>query len=90
MTAITIPRDSTVQFTDIVTNDVSTSKHGFVPKAPNDTAKYLRGDATWATVSAGTVTSVAQSFTGGIITVSGSPITGSATIAKMRLKANAR
>jgi hypothetical protein len=27
--------------------DVSTSRHGLVPKAPNDTAKFLRGDATW-------------------------------------------
>ncbi len=28
--------------------DFSTSKHGLCPKAPNDTSKYLRGDATWA------------------------------------------
>jgi len=28
--------------------DVSISKHGFVPKAPNDTSKYLRGDGTWS------------------------------------------
>ena len=33
---------------DNTTNDVSTSKHGFAPKAPNDTTKFLRGDATWA------------------------------------------
>ncbi|MFA5365420.1 MAG: hypothetical protein WC325_09605 [Candidatus Bathyarchaeia archaeon] len=39
--------DSNVVFTDITTGDVSTSKHGYVPKAPNDTAKFLRGDATW-------------------------------------------
>lgn len=38
---------------DNTTNDVSTSAHGYVPKAPNDTTKYLRGDASWATVSAG-------------------------------------
>jgi hypothetical protein len=37
---------------DVTTLDVSTSKHGYVPKAPNDTAKFLRGDATWATPSA--------------------------------------
>lgn len=34
-----------------------------------------------ATGSGGTVTSVAQSFTGGLISVSGSPITGSGTLA---------
>jgi len=28
--------------------DVSIIKHGFAPKAPNDTTKFLRGDATWA------------------------------------------
>ena len=34
--------------TDNTTNDVTTSLHGFAPKAPNDTTKFLRGDATWA------------------------------------------
>lgn len=29
--------------------DVSTSKHGLCPKAPNDITKFLRGDGTWAT-----------------------------------------
>ena len=32
---------------DNTTNDVSTTKHGFVPKAPNDTSKILRGDGAW-------------------------------------------
>lgn len=38
---------------DNTTQDVSITKHGYTPKAPNDTAKFLRGDATWATVSGG-------------------------------------
>ena len=43
---------------------------------------YLRGDGACAAPSgSGTVTSVAQSFTGGLISVSGSPITGSGTLA---------
>lgn len=33
---------------DNTTQDVSTSKHGYVPKAPNSTTQFLRGDATWA------------------------------------------
>ena len=32
---------------DNTTNDVSTTKHGYVPKAPNDTTKFLKGDASW-------------------------------------------
>ena len=43
---------------------------------------YWRGDGTWGTpAGAGTVTSVAQSFTGGLISVSGSPVTSSGTLA---------
>jgi len=37
-----------LNFSDVTTADVSTSMHGLCPKAPNDTAKFLRGDATWA------------------------------------------
>lgn len=43
--------------------DVSTTRHGLVPKAPNDTQKFLRGDGTWA------VPTVAEPFkVGGIYT----------------------
>jgi hypothetical protein len=63
--------DATLTTSDITTNDVTTSKHGFVPKAPNDTAKYLRGDGTWATPAAGasgitrTVASISSDTTAG-------------------------
>ncbi len=39
--------ESGLTLSDNTTNDVSTSKHGFTPKAPNDTTKFLRGDGTW-------------------------------------------
>jgi hypothetical protein len=39
--------DANLSTSDITTNDVSITKHGFVPKAPNDTTKFLRGDGTW-------------------------------------------
>jgi hypothetical protein len=48
--------DANMTTSDITTNDVSTAKHGFAPKAPNDTAKFLRGDATWAVPAGGGLT----------------------------------
>lgn len=41
---------------DNTSNDVSISKHGLVPKAPNDTTKFLRGDGTWNVPSGGGTT----------------------------------
>lgn len=43
--------DANLSTSDITTNDVSTTKHGFTPKAPNDTTKFLRGDGTWDVVN---------------------------------------
>lgn len=42
--------EAAITLADNTTNNVSTTKHGFTPKAPNDTAKFLRGDASWAAV----------------------------------------
>lgn len=42
---------------DITTLNVSTTKHGFVPKAPNDTTKFLRGDGTWEAPTSSTAPS---------------------------------
>lgn len=44
--------EAKMNLADNTTNDVSITKHGFVPKAPNDTTKFLRGDGTWATAIA--------------------------------------
>ena len=41
---------------DNVTNDVSISKHGYAPKAPNNTTMFLRADGTWATPAGSSVT----------------------------------
>ena len=38
---------------DVTTGDVNTARHGLVPKAPNDTTKFLRGDGTWAAPAGG-------------------------------------
>lgn len=39
--------DANLSTTDITTNNVSTSKHGFAPKAPNDTSVSLIGDGSF-------------------------------------------
>lgn len=45
--------DADLSTSDITTNNVTTAKHGFVPKAPNNTSQFLRGDATWAAPGGG-------------------------------------
>ena len=54
--------EGALSLADVTTLDVSTSRHGFAPKAPNDTAKFLRGDGTWAEPAAGSVVGYAQHF----------------------------
>lgn len=44
--------EAMIALTDVTTLDVSTTKHGLVPKAPNDTSKFLRGDGAWAVPTA--------------------------------------
>ena len=76
-TALTLPTSGTLIST--VTNMAANPVTG----TPSSTT-YLRGDGTWTTpagVGTATVTSVAQSFTGGLISVAGSPITNSGTLA---------
>lgn len=41
-------REYDLLLSDNTLKDVSTAAHGFAPKAPNDSTKFLRGDATWA------------------------------------------
>lgn len=45
--------DADLSTTDITTNNVSTSKHGFTPKLPNDATKYLDGTGAYSTPSGG-------------------------------------
>jgi hypothetical protein len=45
--------DANLSTSDITTNNVSTSKHGFAPKAPNDIGQFLSGDGTWRTINTG-------------------------------------
>lgn len=45
--------ESEISLSDVTGDNVSITQHGFVPKAPNDTTKFLRGDATWAVPAGG-------------------------------------
>ena len=41
-------KDSDLSTSDVTTNNVSTSKHGFAPKAPNDATKFLDGTGNYS------------------------------------------
>lgn len=45
--------ESTITFTDISTGNASTSAHGYFPKLPTSTGKFLKDDLTWATIAGG-------------------------------------
>lgn len=45
-TPSTTPTDATLSFSDITTNNVTSTKHGFAPKSPADATKFLNGAAT--------------------------------------------
>jgi hypothetical protein len=40
--------DTDLTFSDVTTGDVSTAKHGYAPKAPNDVTKVLNGAGAYA------------------------------------------
>ena len=48
--------EAAITLANNTTDDVSISKHGFAPLAPNDTSKFLRGDGTWAAAGGTTPT----------------------------------
>ncbi len=56
--------ESEITFTDITTNNVSTSKHGFVPKAPDDSQKYLDGTGGWTSLTLNKLDATAAPTTG--------------------------
>lgn len=45
------PTDADIQFSDIATNDASTSKHGFLKKLDGNSAHFLDGTGAWAASS---------------------------------------
>ena len=55
--------EAQISFTDITTNNVSTSKHGYTPKLPNDATKYLDGTGAYS-VPPGTGGGITHSYIG--------------------------
>lgn len=47
------PAESSITFTDITTNNSSTSKHGFLLKLDNNAAHYMDGTGAWTTPGGG-------------------------------------
>ncbi len=71
--AFAAPKDSDLALTDVTTNNVSATAHGFAPKFPNNTTTFLRGDGTyssptvasWTFITSQAVSGAAQwDFTG--------------------------
>jgi hypothetical protein len=58
------PAESDLSFTDITTNNASTSNHGFLKKLDNNAAHYMDGTGAWSTPASGSTVSdaVAQSY----------------------------
>lgn len=90
----TQPQDADILFTDTVTGNSSNSKHGYVPKLPNDATKYYDGTGAFSVPAggggggSGTVTSAsvvsANGFSGSVATATTTPaITISTTISGM-------
>lgn len=50
------PAESDVTFTDITTNNASTSKHGYLKKLDNNAAHFMDGTGAWSTPSASLTT----------------------------------
>ncbi len=59
--------ESMLSLSDLTTLDVSITKHGFAPRAPNDATKFLDGTGAWtapAAAGGGDVTAVGNCLTG--------------------------
>lgn len=52
--------DANLSMSDITTNNVSITQHGFAPKAPNDVTKYLDGTGNWSVPSSYGVCGIAD------------------------------
>lgn len=76
-----VPEDMTATQATALLNTFTTSLKGLAPASGGGTTNFLRADGTWAApAGGGTVTSVGMTVPTGL-SVSGSPVTGSGTLA---------
>lgn len=71
------PAESLVTFTDITTNNASTTKHGYLPKLTGNAAQYLDGTGAWSAPPSGITigsTVISGSSNGDILTSNGSAV----------------
>lgn len=64
-----------LSLTDIATNNVSTTKHGFAPKAPNDATKFLDGTGAYSVPAGGAAVANPGSQVLGLTAINGSAST---------------
>lgn len=57
------PTEADLSLSDITTNDVSITKHGLAPKAPNDATKYLDGTGAYSVPPGSALAKYATSWT---------------------------
>lgn len=66
--AFAFVKDSDLSLTDVTANNVSTAKHGFTPKLPDDATKFLDGEGNFTVPAGGD----ASTYYAGLNTVSAS------------------
>ena len=55
LSSLGVVSENNLALSDVTTDDVSTSKHGFAPKSPNDATKYLDGTGAYSTPTSSSV-----------------------------------
>ena len=84
------PQDSTINFTDITTNNASPTKHGFLPKLQNTGSLFLRDDGTWqSTGGAGSGFNIIGTLNSLTKSTNGASSTGTTLVMQTADKTNA-
>lgn len=73
-------KDWTLNTADVVDNNVSTTKHGFAPKAPNDALRYLDGTGAYSQAALKTGAVAQGSVLATAITAPSTPAAGKGSI----------